>query len=370
MRGPSLESLLQTLYDANFSGPCFDPFLRSFGLAMRSHVLSVLSFDPTTGKAGIVNSIGLEPAVLTARPEEVGEDVWFAPSLPKLLTAGIADDEQLCSVQELHKSQYYADFLRPTEVEHSIGLCIHHGAREEFVTIAVGRHRQAGFFDDRERQLATRLLPHLRNAYTLHQRLRRLESIEQCYRTALDRLDEAAYFLGTDRRIVFANEKAQIVEAAGDLVGCRNGRLVAMRREDDVRLESMVLRMSSSVAKGDTQTLCLHDPYGQPAGLLTLCPTPAPALHSWSENNVAMIAFVRSLSASRGADSARLRAAWRLTDAESQVAALLARGLSPKHIAERLGVSKNTIRTQLRSLFDKTGTHRQGELVSLLVHVG
>jgi DNA-binding CsgD family transcriptional regulator len=55
-----------------------------------------------------------------------------------------------------------------------------------------------------------------------------------------------------------------------------------------------------------------------------------------------------------------------LTPAEGRVAALIAQGIAPERAAERLGVSRETVRNQLRAVFAKTGTHRQSELVALL----
>ena len=66
--------------------------------------------------------------------------------------------------------------------------------------------------------------------------------------------------------------------------------------------------------------------------------------------------------------SAWLREAFGLTEAEITVAARLAVGTGGlKSIAASLGVSVSTIRTHLQRAFDKTGTHRQAELVRLLL---
>lgn len=65
-----------------------------------------------------------------------------------------------------------------------------------------------------------------------------------------------------------------------------------------------------------------------------------------------------------------LRRIWGLTAAEARVAASLAAGLSPAEIAVRHGVSEATVRTQMRTIFEKTGTHRQGELIRLLTSIG
>ncbi|MNG24166.1 Bacterial regulatory protein, luxR family [compost metagenome] len=58
---------------------------------------------------------------------------------------------------------------------------------------------------------------------------------------------------------------------------------------------------------------------------------------------------------------------FQLTTAEQRLAELLCVGLQPRECAERLDTSINTVRSQLRSLFRKTGTERQTELVRLLI---
>jgi DNA-binding CsgD family transcriptional regulator len=58
-----------------------------------------------------------------------------------------------------------------------------------------------------------------------------------------------------------------------------------------------------------------------------------------------------------------------LSKAEIAVASSLASGLSPKRIAQKTGRSYETIRSQMKQLFQKTDTHRQGELVALLMRV-
>ena len=63
----------------------------------------------------------------------------------------------------------------------------------------------------------------------------------------------------------------------------------------------------------------------------------------------------------------RLRRRFRLSKAEARVAKLLAEGLAPRTIADRLHVSIHTVRSQLQSIFQKTDTCRQAELTSLLL---
>jgi DNA-binding CsgD family transcriptional regulator len=63
----------------------------------------------------------------------------------------------------------------------------------------------------------------------------------------------------------------------------------------------------------------------------------------------------------------RLRRRFRLSKAEARVATLLADGLAPRMIADRLNVSIHTVRSQLQAIFNKTDTSRQAELTSLIL---
>jgi DNA-binding CsgD family transcriptional regulator len=63
---------------------------------------------------------------------------------------------------------------------------------------------------------------------------------------------------------------------------------------------------------------------------------------------------------------ATLRRAFRLTEAEARLGALLASGESVGTAAERLGITKETSRSQLKTIFAKVGVHRQSALVAVL----
>jgi DNA-binding CsgD family transcriptional regulator len=57
-----------------------------------------------------------------------------------------------------------------------------------------------------------------------------------------------------------------------------------------------------------------------------------------------------------------------LTPAQARLVVHLVQGTSLKSSAEALGVKYETARTYLKSVFQKTGTHRQPQLVLAVVH--
>jgi DNA-binding CsgD family transcriptional regulator len=56
-----------------------------------------------------------------------------------------------------------------------------------------------------------------------------------------------------------------------------------------------------------------------------------------------------------------------LTPAEAELAQLLAQGISLEAAAKRRNVTLNTARSQLKQVFAKTDTRRQGELLKLVL---
>jgi DNA-binding CsgD family transcriptional regulator len=60
---------------------------------------------------------------------------------------------------------------------------------------------------------------------------------------------------------------------------------------------------------------------------------------------------------------------FRLTPAEARIALGIARGKPLADIADAHGITVQTARTQLKSVFSKTHTNRQAELAVLLMEV-
>ena len=70
-----------------------------------------------------------------------------------------------------------------------------------------------------------------------------------------------------------------------------------------------------------------------------------------------------------GPSAAILAKTFRLTPSEAKVACIIARGAPPDIAARELKISREMARNQLKSVFAKTDTHRQSELVALLLQV-
>jgi DNA-binding CsgD family transcriptional regulator len=362
----AIDGLLERLYDADFSQPCFEPFMQELGRRLESHVLALHTYDLARGFPSIVNGVGVD-AELEVRARATADDnLWFQRGAAQLLAEGISDDERLTDARELHRTRFHADFLRPADLEHGMGLYLGQDGDNDrsMVVMTINRSGRFGCYTDDERALAKALLPHLRNAFALHGRLRGLSEAGRAYRMTLDQLEQPVILVSAHGTVAFANVRAQALEAEATCLQRRHGRLVAVHPADDTLLQTALVRVLRGDTGGDPLSMPLRARDGTVAALLTLCPAREPVFDQWTPGGVAAALFVRPLGPRRLADD--VRAAFAFTPAEFRLAGLLQQGDSLDGAAVRIGISKNTARTQLRALFEKTGTHRQSELVALL----
>jgi DNA-binding CsgD family transcriptional regulator len=103
----------------------------------------------------------------------------------------------------------------------------------------------------------------------------------------------------------------------------------------------------------------------QNLGIYLYALRPQATLHAFGERPLAMALF-HEAGTRVALDPFVVAATFDLTPGEARVAVAMASGAAPEDIAKRHAVPINTVRTQLASIFGKTGVTRQAELVSLL----
>jgi DNA-binding CsgD family transcriptional regulator len=78
------------------------------------------------------------------------------------------------------------------------------------------------------------------------------------------------------------------------------------------------------------------------------------------------IAFITDPSAAPAPEPEQLIELYRLTPAEARLAIALANGDGLQEVAGQIGISLNTAKTQLQSIYGKTGTDNRAKLTKLL----
>jgi DNA-binding CsgD family transcriptional regulator len=235
------------------------------------------------------------------------------------------------------------------------------------VTFGLHRNADAGLYSAEERALITAMLPHLRRALTIRTRLidasRRTSGAE----AVLDRIQYGVLILSRRSEVILTNAYADAVLKRRDgLTMDRFGRLCA---ESHRETEALGAAITSCRMNRNAVALRISRPSEAPSYELLLSPIPArPQAQGFEHGSVAV--FLRDPEQVPTPQASILHRLYDLSPAEAKVAVALARSLSLQEIATESGRGIETVRSHLRSIFLKTGTARQSELVGLLTAIG
>jgi len=295
-----------------------------------------------------------------ALPQSCGPDAG-----PVALLSGLIED----SVVEA--SEFFADYVVPQGV--TVRNAIRVIANEtEHRSTAIALHRsQANCAADMGSalELCTYLLPHLRAAIELHDRLSSLEAHVALLERSLDRLPFGSIILTPGLRIKTVNARAEDILARNDGLSLSKGYLRAMVPAETKAMHHW-MHKAAGLHPGDCACIGGHLRISRreravPYEAFIFPLFEQDSLSSRPDRGVAFLVT----DSEQGSDSplVLLRQRYGLSPAEERVALLLMEGWDVKEIAESLQVSRETVRSQLKAIFRKTGTRRQGELISRIL---
>jgi DNA-binding CsgD family transcriptional regulator len=160
----------------------------------------------------------------------------------------------------------------------------------------------------------------------------------------------------------------QLLAEDGTLQAGPDG-LLAERTAECARLKQLVAQATDASAGGEVA----------PSGVLTvsrrndsplqLLVTPVRGFDLDASHPVRAIVFAGDPAQGGRPSNDTMRILFGLTPAECRLAMLLADGHRLTAITEMIGVSRNTVKSQLSSIYGKTGTSRQAQLMRLLLQL-
>lgn len=294
------------------------------------------------------------------------------PRLPYILSnqGKVIRAEEGVDPAQFRETALFKEVVRPFGIEHSL---VTYFAREADVmaTLAAMRDEEAGPFRSGEVRRLAMLVPHLRRAFEFYALLRQASERSSDLASALDLLDAAVILTDSRLRVAHANRAAETLAQTRTGLSLDKGSLVLKDGQCSRRF-ARAASEALAAASGDV-TITQAEPIA-----ITCGETGTPyrvSLHPLSRRPTgtgsrvkAELAVVIRTGAAKAQDGAttRLQRLFGLTGAEAHLANAVASGRSLDAHARDRGIAISTVRTQLRALFAKTETHRQGELVARL----
>lgn len=231
-----------------------------------------------------------------------------------------------------------------------------------------GLKARGSFSNDEKADMQT-LLPHFARAAELDRLVNRLEQRFGAVLSVLDQFLVGLVILDVKGRLVVANRAARATAETSGAYTLDGGRLRLTRQrcnDEAQRLISLATATIRCEAQSDGGRVVVPKRGDAGCLLLEIMPIRDDGL-SDRDNVRGCAVFVIDPDASQILSMEGLARVFQLTRAEAEVATAIVNGDSLGIVAERRNVSIETARSQLKSVFRRTGASSQIELVRLAV---
>lgn len=364
--------LVGKAYEAAADGRLWPQFLEGFaeaaggeGTVLWLHDAKNSSADFGTSSASFASHVRIEQSALDSYERYYTYKNLLLAHVDALPEGASMVSSEVVTERDFLRSEFYSDWLRPQ----GLGYCLGGPVLKRGSVVAMfstQRLAKRGPFTETDVGLLARLMPHLRRACLLHQRLSRMQVEQTGAQHALELLTTAVWVLDRQGQLLSANRAGRDLDGKRDgLWLSREGRPCAAESSEQQALRR-IIQDSIAAGRGTSMesTAALRISRRRRPEPLHVMVYPL-ATNSLTEGAAAAM-FIFDPADQRGPDAGALRILYDLTKTEAHLAAAIARGESMESYCTASRVSRNTARTHLKHVLAKTGTHSQAQLVSLL----
>ena len=207
------------------------------------------------------------------------------------------------------------------------------------------------------------LKPHFQRALELNKAIYSLKTERNALSDILDRLPIGVILIDAEQTPRAMNAHAQAFIETGKCLSVYQGQLVANTKSETKALHAHIHEAACSLNEDETtlsKNLQLSNENG---GVCSLHIVPSATTAIQTDTMLAAV-FIASNDIRQPITTETLSNAFGLTQAEGRLVQTMLNGSnSLTEAAEELGVSKHTVRSQIKNILEKTGTHSQTELI-------
>ena len=252
-----------------------------------------------------------------------------------------------------HGLRYYvAGWIGGTETHHAY--------------MSLQRSRRQGHVEPENVEQFKLVLKHMAQALALAVRLGTLDQQCRFDLALIDAMPQAVFALDRAGKVVMTNAKADRLLSEGDALVAFDGKLQCRIGSNHARFDSAVaaaLDADTSESKGGW--VRIERSSSRRALMALVAPLISPESPFGTIEPEALV-IIGDAAAALAVDEEALHDLFSLTQAEARLACALSAGHSIESAAALFEVQSATIRSELKSVFRKTGVNRQQDLVRLI----
>jgi DNA-binding CsgD family transcriptional regulator len=375
-----LIELMRLLYASPGTSEGWQRFLDALRAEIRASGAAFVSYNRHVAKGDVTAMAGFAPEAVSRYVDHwAAEDPWARSSgILGLAPGGVAVGEEVVPRDHMVRTPYYNDYALHFDITHAMfGLLEGHPGALSILTLNRGE-RDGGFALD-EQALLSALMPHLQRAVQMHRRLVGAVDFAAVAMDVLDRLPHCLLTVSDAGRVLFVNRRSRALLETRDGLAIDDGELRCGTVADTDALRA-AMRAAASVAAGTSLAPSVPVQVGRPSGKRPYVVLVAPLGAALSplgaaQSRTLLVTITDPQQAIFGdvgseADGesreGEIRGLFNLSPAEARLAWLIVQGHTIREAAARLGWRESSARTRLKSVLEKTNTHRQAELIALV----
>ena len=365
-----LSELINDIYEAAYQPSLWPRVTEKIARITGSRSGAILIRDNNIEEAN-----GFYPAGL---PSEAIEDYarlgHLDPSFPIMqeLPAGTAVNTHGRERHELESPEYYEKIRKKYDIGYVCGANI---IVDDVQHVGLGLQRSASDseYSQDTLELVTAIIPHLQRGLKIHREFIRLRVEKNAMGAGLDNLMVGLVLFDRLGTPIYINSVAESILAEHPAIDLINGRVIPERNEDARQLHRLIHSCLDPAHEGQQRGGVLglrHESRKHPLALLVQ-PVATSELANVIDGELAYAAlYISDPERPLPIDADTIATLYQLSRSEANIAIMLANGMGVEAIAESQNRSVHTVRSHLKSLFQKTGTGSQAGLVRLLLTGG
>lgn len=292
------------------------------------------------------------------------------PWLNKILSADksiISCTHHYLSDKEYESLEFHQDFVAPQNNHYGLGGKINiDNATTGFISFNRDRSKQG--FENKHLENLKILAPHIKRSLLINKRIHYCEIKSNILKDSLDQINGPLLLVDKHGKIAYLSSLAEQLLTKNIGISVKKQCIFISSYDDNLKLQKLIHQATNINGSLSRQGGILKCNNPGTHTTLSIFVTPVGAGNLTAEtpyDNMALL-LLHTNNQETTVSTELLRNLYNLTPAEAKLSLYLYQGYSLDEIAGMASRSKNTLRSQLRSIFNKMGISKQSELIRII----
>jgi DNA-binding CsgD family transcriptional regulator len=236
--------------------------------------------------------------------------------------------------------------------------------------ICVMRHQASPPFEKDELSRLQMLMPHLQRAVRLHQKIHKHQSQSNAASGVFDQLAMGIILLDDHGSIVIENKSAECILTDNDGIAVKNHRVTVFDSCENSEIQCLIraaIQKENGNRCGSSGQMLVMRASGKRPYMVFVTPLNSTTI-SVEQRKATVAIYITDPERRIVSAEEILKRLYRLTVSEAKLATLLVEGKNVEEASQTLDITTNTTRTHLKSIFHKTETRGQSDLIRLVLN--